>query len=276
MRIDRVLQTALNALSRNVMRAILTTLGIIIGIAAVIAMMEIGAGSTNAIQKTIAGMGANNLLVLPGAISTAGVSFGAGTGMTLTPQDCDAVLRECPEVLDAAPLIRFRTQIVYGNRNWSPIFMYGTTPAFLNVRAWNDLDEGAAFTDADVRNASKVCLIGKTVAQQLFDDDPPVGKEIRVQNVAFKVIGVFVAQGRQHDGHRSGRHPDRSVANDQIPRHRPIHFGGQPERGGRGGIRHQHAHPTLSQRGSRGLTRPRQASRPTAPCKCGSSTSTRF
>ncbi len=195
MRVDRTLKTAFNALSRNPMRAILTTLGIIIGIAAVIAMVEIGNGSAAAIQKTIASMGANNLLVLPGSANAGGVSFGSGTGMTLTPEDCDAVLRECPEVRDAAPIIRVRTQVVYGNRNCSPIFIYGTTPAFLNVHNWNDMAEGAAFTDADVRNASKVCVIGQTVAHDLFDDESPIGQEIRVQNVTFKIVGVLSPRG---------------------------------------------------------------------------------
>ena len=195
MRLDRVLQTALSALSRNVMRAILTTLGIIIGIAAVIAMMEIGTGSTRAIQKTIASMGANSLLVIPGAQNNGGVSQGSGSRLSLTPDDSDAIIRECPDVLDAAPIIRFNGQVVYGNRNVSPNSMYGTTPNYLTVRDWNNMAQGAPFTDADVRNAAKVCLLGKTLATDLFDDESPVGKEIRVLNVTFKVIGVLSVKG---------------------------------------------------------------------------------
>ena len=118
MRFIRTFQTAIHALQRNVMRAILTTLGIIIGIAAVIAMVEIGNGSADQIQKTIASLGANSLLINPGSTSSGGVSAGSGTGMTLTPDDCDAILRECPEVLYAAPVVRVRTQVIYGNRNW--------------------------------------------------------------------------------------------------------------------------------------------------------------
>ena len=177
------------------MRAILTTLGIIIGIAAVIAMMEIGNGSSATIQKTIASMGANSLIIFPGSSATGGVSFGAGTGMTLTPDDCDAILRECPDVRDAAPEVRVRTQVVYGNRNCVPTYIYGTTPAFLNVRDWNNMAEGAPFTDADVRNSSKVCIIGQTVAHELFDDASPIGQEVRVRNTTFKVVGVLSPKG---------------------------------------------------------------------------------
>src|SRR6266849_24573 len=108
--IYRTLRMALHALRRNVLRSALTTLGIIIGIGAVIAMMEIGQGSSSAIQKTIASMGANNLLIFPGTAATGGISFGAGSVLTLTPQDAEAVARECPAVEAAAPIVRARTQ----------------------------------------------------------------------------------------------------------------------------------------------------------------------
>src|SRR5512135_1506570 len=153
----RTLKTALRALRRNIMRAALTTLGIVIGVAAVIAMMEIGRGSSSAIQATIASMGANNLMILPGAAASGGVSFGGGSSMTLTPQDAEAILNESPAVRGAVPMVRARTQIVYGNRNWVPTFIYGTTPAWLDVREWG-LSEGDMFTNQDVRNASKVCV----------------------------------------------------------------------------------------------------------------------
>src|SRR5512133_1259680 len=147
-KIYRTVRTALHALRRNVMRATLTALGIIIGVSAVIAMMEIGNGSSAAIQKTISSMGANNILVMPGTAASGGVSFGAGSVMTLTPQDADAIQRECPAVRDVAPVVRVRPQVVYGNRNWVPMFVYGSTPDILNVRDW-PVAEGEAFSDRD-------------------------------------------------------------------------------------------------------------------------------
>jgi ABC-type antimicrobial peptide transport system permease subunit len=191
----RTLRTALRALRRNVMRAALTTLGIVIGVAAVIAMMEIGKGSSAAIQKTISSMGANNLLIAPGTAASGGISFGAGSVMTMKPQDADAILRECPAVASVAPVVRARTQVVYGNRNWVPMNIYGTTPSFLTVRDWTDLAEGEPFGDQEVRNASKVCLLGQTLVRELFAGQSPVGKEVRVKNVAFKVIGVLRSKG---------------------------------------------------------------------------------
>jgi ABC-type antimicrobial peptide transport system permease subunit len=195
MKIYRTTRTALRALRRNPMRAGLTTLGIIIGVAAVIAMMEIGQGSSDAIQKTIASMGANSLLIMPGTAASGGVSFGAGSVMTLTPDDCDAILRECPAVRHASPVVRVRTQVVYGNRNWVPMSIYGTTPEFLDVRDWTPPAEGQPFTDRDVRNGTKVCLLGQTLVRELFQGESPVGKEVRVQNVSLKVIGVLSGKG---------------------------------------------------------------------------------
>jgi ABC-type antimicrobial peptide transport system permease subunit len=189
------LKNAFRALRRNIMRAALTTLGIIIGIAAVIAMMEIGQGSSAAIQRSILSMGANNLLVMPGTAASGGISFGAGTVLTLSPEDADAILSECPAVRSVAPVVRARTQVVYGNLNWVPMNIYGTTPSFLQVRDWTTLAEGEPFTDRDVRNGSKVCLLGQTLVTNLFQGLSPVGKEVRVQNVDFKVIGVLSPKG---------------------------------------------------------------------------------
>src|SRR5438876_5390490 len=138
--LHRTLRTALHALRRNILRSVLTTLGIVIGVAAVIAMMEIGKGSSTAVKQTIASMGANNLLVMPGTASSGGVSFGSGSIVTLTPQDAEAILRECPAVDAIAPVVRARTQVVYGSRNWVPMYIYGTTPSFLEVRDWQQLD----------------------------------------------------------------------------------------------------------------------------------------
>jgi ABC-type antimicrobial peptide transport system permease subunit len=195
MKAYRTLKTAMKGLRRNPMRAMLTTLGIVIGVGAVIAMMEIGAGSSSAIQKSISSMGANVILVLPGTATSSGVSFGVGSRTTLTPGDCDAIIRDCPSVGTAAPIVRARTQVVYGNRNWVPPTIYGTTAAFLDVRDWANLAEGEPFSDRDVLNANKVCLLGQTLVTQLFQGESPIGKEVRIKNVLFRVVGVLSSKG---------------------------------------------------------------------------------
>ncbi len=191
----KTLQTALRALRRNITRSALTVLGIVIGIAAVIAMMEIGKGSSASIAKTISSMGANNLLIMPGTAASGGVSFGAGSVLTLTAEDCEAILRDCPAVKFAAPIVRARTQVIFEDRNWVPQFIYGTTPAYLDVRDWKQLADGNMFGDAEVRNASRVCLVGQTIIKQLFDGRNPIGEELRIQSVTFKVIGVLTPKG---------------------------------------------------------------------------------
>ncbi len=177
------------------MRAALTTLGIVIGVAAVIAMMEIGNGSALAIQHTIATMGAYNLMIFPGNAMLAGISTGTGGSMMLTPSDANAILTDCPSVTAAAPVVWARAQAVYNNLNWQPGNLIGTTPSFLDVRNWREMAQGNPFTERDVRNTSKVCLIGATIVKMLFQDEPPVGKEIRLMNVNFKVVGVLKAKG---------------------------------------------------------------------------------
>ncbi len=191
----RTVRMALRGLRRNVTRSALTVLGIVIGIAAVIAMMEIGKGSSGSIARTIASMGANNMLIMPGTAASGGVSFGAGSVLTLTAEDCDAVLRECPSVAAAAPIVRVRTQVIFQDRNWVPQFIYGTSAAYLDVRDWRDLTNGDMFTPTDIRNASRVCVVGQTIVRELFLDRSPVGKELRIQNVAFRVVGVLSPKG---------------------------------------------------------------------------------
>jgi ABC-type antimicrobial peptide transport system permease subunit len=177
------------------MRSALTALGVIIGVGAVIAMMEIGQGSKSALQKTIASMGANTLMIQSGAASSGGVTFGSGSVLTLTPQDAEEIARQCPAVADVAPIVRARSQVIYANRNWVPTYIYGTTPSFLAVREWEDLDSGQMFADRDVRNGSKVCVIGQTLVRELFQGEEPLGKEVRIQNVSFRVIGVLGRKG---------------------------------------------------------------------------------
>ncbi len=189
------LKTALSALSRNVMRSALTTLGIIIGVAAVIAMVGIGQGSKKAVAKSIQSMGANNLLVQPGTASTGGVSFGSGSVMTLTPQDAAAIAKECASVIGSvAPVVRARTQLVYGNKNWVPLYLYGTTPEFLDVRQW-DMDQGRNFTDQEVYSSAEVCVVGQTIVRELFSGQNPIDQVIRINNHPMTVVGTLTRKG---------------------------------------------------------------------------------
>jgi macrolide transport system ATP-binding/permease protein len=193
--VSRTFRTALAALRRNKMRSALTTLGVVIGVGAVIAMMEIGQGSAAAMQKTIASMGANNLMIQSGAAASGGISFGSGSVLTLTPQDAVEIVRQCPAVEQVAPMVRMRGQVVYGNRNWIPMNIFGTTPSYLAVRDWDEMDEGEMFADRDVANGNKVCVIGQTLRRELFQNESPLGKELRIQNVSFRVIGVLARKG---------------------------------------------------------------------------------
>jgi ABC-type antimicrobial peptide transport system, permease component len=194
-KLRRTVIMALNALRSNILRSSLTTLGIVIGIAAVITMMEIGEGSSATLQQNIKSMGVDNLMILPGTASSGGVSMGTGSVKTLTPDDVEAIMKECPAVKSAAPIVESRAQIVFGNRNWVPMDIYGTTPDYLTIREWQNFDQGDAFTDLDVRNGNRVCVIGQTVANELFPDESPIGNIIRVQNVPLKVIGVLSRKG---------------------------------------------------------------------------------
>ena len=188
-------RTALSAMRRNKMRSGLSALGVIIAVAAVIAMTEIGQGSKAMLQKSIASMGANTLMVFSGSTSTGGVSLGTGTALTLTPEDANEIARQCPAVLDVAPSVRARAQIVYRNRNWVPDQITGTTPSYLVVRDWQNMAWGEMFSNRDVRNGNKVCVIGDTIRKNLFPNVSPIGTEIRINNVSFEVVGVLRRKG---------------------------------------------------------------------------------
>ena len=195
MRVMRSSGTALRALARNKTRAVLTTLGIVIGIAAVIAMMEIGNGASMAIEDSISSMGSNSLLIFPGSTASGGARAGAGTGVTLTAEDKEAILSHCPDVARASVVVRAGGQVVYAGRNWVPNSIYGTEPSYLDVRDWTALTEGDVFTERDIRNASKVCIIGQTVKRELFEDESPIGRDIRISNISFRVVGVLAPKG---------------------------------------------------------------------------------
>jgi macrolide transport system ATP-binding/permease protein len=185
---------ALQALRRNVMRTILTMLGVIIGVAAVIAMMEISHGASAAIQVTVTNMGANTLVISPGAPQRGATTVG-DKQETLTPEDAEAMVRDCPAVVCTAPVVNARGQVVYGNRSWVPIYLIGSTATFLQIRNWTQLDLGRVFNEREVLSGSKVCLIGRTLVRELFGDRDPLGAEIRVRNVPFQVIGVLSEKG---------------------------------------------------------------------------------
>jgi ABC-type antimicrobial peptide transport system permease subunit len=185
----------LGNLRTNKMRSALTALGVIIGVGAVIAMSEIGQGSKTEIEKTIAAMGANMLPIIPGAFNSRGVSQGAGTFQTLKPSDVDEIARQCPAITAAVPMIWTQAQVVYGERNWSVLRLKGTAPGFLAISDLEDLEEGGSFTDDDVRAWNTVCLIGGTVKRELFGDESPIGKMIRIHDVPFRVIGLLSQRG---------------------------------------------------------------------------------
>jgi len=185
---------ALRALRANILRSVLTTLGIIIGVAAVIVMVSVGAGAEARIAELIHSLGANLVIVIPGTTTAGGVRLGAGTLPTLTEEDAAAIRRDVDGVQVAAPVLRGSGQLIYGNLNWSTV-VYGVTPDYLVAREWEIVD-GRAFGPEDVSRAAKVVLMGRTVVKNLFGDQDPVGQMIRIKRVPFRVIGVLKTKGQ--------------------------------------------------------------------------------
>ncbi len=198
MRFIEILRIAFDALMRNKMRSLLTMLGIIIGVGAVIAMVAIGQGAQVSVDAQISSLGSNILLVFPSTTNRGGVMAGAGTGTTLTEDDQIAVKEQCPAVAYVSPLIRMGAQVVYGDQNWGTSVQGGTAD-FFAIRDWR-LDAGSLFTDQDVRAATKVCILGHTVVEQLFDGTNPIDQTIRIRNIPFRVIGTLQAKGQNAMG----------------------------------------------------------------------------
>ena len=196
--IPSTFKISFRALRVNKMRSALTMLGIIIGVGAVITMLAVGTGASEKISEQMASIGSNLLIVMPGSSTSGGLRMGSGTQSTLTQDDAEAIARECPAVSDVAPTFNGAAQVVYGNQNWST-GITGTTPGVLPVRDWS-LASGRAFTDQDVRNATKVCLLGQTVADNLFGNMDPVGQIIRIKKIPFMVIGVLAKKGQSDHG----------------------------------------------------------------------------
>jgi putative ABC transport system permease protein len=196
--IPSTFRISFRALKVNKMRSGLTMLGIIIGVGAVIAMLAVGTGASQKISDQISSMGSNLLIILPGSTTSGGVRMGAGTQPTLTMGDAEAIQRECSSVAYVAPVLNGVAQIVYGHQNWSTGVL-GTTPSMLVVRDWT-LSSGRPFTDQDVKNATKVCLLGQSVVDNLFGDMEPIGQYIRIKNVPFAVVGVLSRKGQSAQG----------------------------------------------------------------------------
>ncbi|MBC7363743.1 MAG: ABC transporter permease [Candidatus Aminicenantes bacterium] len=195
MKVFRILQVSIRALTRNKMRSFLTILGIIIGVAAVIAMVSVGEGAKQGIQKRFESMGTNLLFVYPGSRNFRGVATGFGGVNTLKPEDAKAIEEYCDAVLATSPSISTRAQVVYANKNWNTQIQ-GTGEKFPEIRNWNVI-EGTYFDETHVASAAKVCVLGYQVRQNLFEDEEAVGKTIRISKIPFKVIGVLEPKGEQ-------------------------------------------------------------------------------
>jgi len=192
------IRIAFRALRVNKMRSALTMLGVIIGVGAVIAMVAVGAGATDRIQQQIASIGSNVIIVLPGSLTASGIRLGSGNAVTLTEDDARALAAECPSIAATAPTSRGSAQVVYGNNNWATSIQ-GTTLDYLAIRDLQ-IASGSAFTQQDVDGATKVALLGKTVADNLFPGMDPVGQVIRIKQVPFTVVGTLVPKGQSPTG----------------------------------------------------------------------------
>lgn len=192
-----MLQEAWSAMSANRLRTFLTMLGMVIGVGAVILMSSIGAGTQAKVKESIASMGSNLFIVLAGSMTSGGVRIGSGGVQTLKMNDASAI-EELSSIKAAAPVVPGTAQLVYQSSNWNTQ-VSGTTPAFFEVRDWPS-EEGSVFSDSDVRSATRVAVLGKTVATNLFGDENPVGKTIRIKNSPYIVLGVLASKGQSLDG----------------------------------------------------------------------------
>jgi len=188
-----ILKVAFRAMGRNKMRSLLTALGIIIGVACVVATIGIGEGARVQAESQLQSLGTNFLMIFPGTTTSSGARSGWGSNSKLSEQDVDAIRQEVSSVSYVSASIRTVAQVVYGNQNWSTSIQGGEVD-WTAIRSWN-VAEGQFFTDADNRAAAKVCVLGRTVATTLFGDEDPVGKMIRIKNIPFRVVGVLEPKG---------------------------------------------------------------------------------
>jgi putative ABC transport system permease protein len=180
-------------LRRHPLRSILTALGIVIGVGAVITMVGLGQGARVEVEEQVNRLGQNVVLVFPGARTLGGVSIGGGTANTLTVADALAIRDEIPEVVAASPEVRSHAQVVYGNRNWATR-VYGQSHDYLQIRRW-PLESGEMFTEEDVANVALVAVVGQTIVEELFEGADPVGETVRIRGVPLRVIGVLAPKG---------------------------------------------------------------------------------
>ncbi|MDA1107510.1 MAG: ABC transporter permease [Proteobacteria bacterium] len=192
-----MLAEAWHAMGANRLRTFLTMLGMVIGVGAVILMLAIGRGAQFQVEQSIASMGSNLFIILSGSSTAGGVRLGGGAAPTLTLGDAQAIA-ELPTIAAVAPTVPGGAQIVYGQNNWGTQVL-GTTPSYLDVRDWR-IEAGYPFTDSDVRSATRVALVGQTVAKNLFGEEEPVGKTIRIKQSPYLVIGLLAAKGQSLDG----------------------------------------------------------------------------
>ncbi|HEY0836164.1 MAG TPA: ABC transporter permease [Azospirillum sp.] len=192
------IRTALDALRANLLRTSLTMLGIVIGVAAVIAMVAVGAGARNQVLQQIASLGTNLLLVGQGSVARGGVRLGAGTAASLTEDDAVAITAEIPEAEIAAPYVRWGLQVVAGNQNWNTM-LFGVTPDYLDARTWS-VASGRSISDHDVAQNNKVIVLGHTVVEKLFGGGDPVGQTVRLLSTPVTVVGVLAAKGQNSSG----------------------------------------------------------------------------
>jgi len=189
---------AFTALKTNRVRSALTMLGIVIGVAAVIATVAVGTGASRRVQAQIASIGSNMVIVIPGSLTSSGLQLGTGSATTLTRSDARELAAQCPDVSDTAPAVRGAASVVYEGRNWGTTIL-GTTPDYLKIRDIS-VAKGEPFNQQDVEKASKVALLGPTVVQKLYGSADPVGTIIRIKQVPFIVQGVLASKGQSAGG----------------------------------------------------------------------------
>ena len=193
MHFTNTLRVALRALRRNTLRSLLTALGMIIGVAAVITMVSIGSGAKAQVEAQVASLGQNLITVMPGSYSSGGMRGGFGSSVSLTPEDADAIAAEVANIDGLSAEVRDRNQVLANGLNWNTN-VNGVGPDYPYVRNW-PMESGAMFTEQDVKSLGKVCVIGKTVADQMFPNEDPVGQTLRIRNLPFRILGVLTPKG---------------------------------------------------------------------------------